>query len=1464
LPAAIAGLAAERINGIVKVGSIDTTPSGVILLRDVSISSADSKDPQPMISAPVVRITADIRGLISGLEPLQSIKRIDIDQPELRLERLGHGKWNVSNLLKPSKKRRAALPNAIVNVTRCRVIMKDFSNPNRIVVNSADGIHGILTLGTTLDCDFTGKGTPGRIGNVRVMAHYRPVDKTYSIEVEAHEADAKFWASYPVTLNLNILSGKAHVVARMSRLVASKPIRYTAYVNVAGGEIKFDQVRHPFTNGTGTLLVEDGVIGMHMRGNLGRTPVSVHGYLIGLHNPRVMIVASSDRADLKEIVGYTRVASQFAGVGLPHTGNAEIRFVGVPGSMGEDFAIRSPWVTYAGHHFASPEVRGVYYKQCIRVDSAVGDIYGGRIRFSGSVDLTKRPSVVLDGDFHEIDVAQIPVAAKWQVRGSAHGLFQATWTRGDLMVHCRSAMASGRVKDFSFDDASAEGTYTNGDVDIQEAGANVMGGLIGVMGSVSRDDRVALQVAGSGIDLASAGSIFSSRQATGRAQFSGSIEGSLENPTFTGQVEAYKAIVGGFGVDRITGRISANRSRVELSKVNAYSYPGSLSISGSVNSPLSSAALLDLNVTAENVPLSRYATDLRNVPADGSGSASIHISGLLVNPKADGKVTVTNGSVRNFPVDLAEAGFTYADRTLKIASLTAKSRKMMFSAQGQILPDGQMSGEFKGTAISLGGLNSFTRPYAAFSGSANVSGSVSGTRKHPVVEASLDCPNPSINGQAFESVSASGVWKGDEGITASLKLVDGKSEYGVHRIAYNPGKRIVQIDTSIHEGSGDRIARVLITSPYLRSRVRTIPFLAEALNSPDGSVSGMIDAGVVGDFAFGSGKWIPNLTCSVTASDVKYGADFVKTLRIEGSCRGDTLKLDKFEAKSVETNVSASGTVGPNDGLNVRFDAHNFSVDSLRPWVKLPDSFSGRADVTLVAGGSLTSPEGEASVECMDPVIAGVRFDRLRARLSMTGAQNGAEPGVRVNEIMLMLGGQTMIASGFIPMDWRTLSIADGRGMSLETDVNAGSLSVLSSFSGMRLETAQGGSCSGQVKLTGTRRSPEIHGNLNWSKGEIHVPHLDSTLENVKANLSLDGDKLSVESITGNSSDGGSFDIKGQVLLSTSKPTTDISVHASDLELSERDLSNNYGEQAKLRVNADLGITGDLRSPLVSGNVNVPEGYLSLMGNEVPSNGTAMKTANARLGLTISIGSKFEFRSSRFRAPLYGKLSVGGSVARPIVDGTADISNGRILFPMRQLRILPGSTLVLHVAPPDPPVAYIDMTAEGRLSSALLTSSQPRDYTIDMVAKGTLDKISPKFSSTPGNLSQQDIVGLLTGQQQVETAFMGKSGDFTKLFENAVVPTLFQTVGDAFQDVLGLDEFGVETGYNEPTRLTIGHRLWGDFYLDYSRVVNAPLDYTNSLNQLTLSYRLRQGLEVNIGTDTIGMPSFGFQGRRSF
>jgi hypothetical protein len=138
---------------------------------------------------------------------------------------------------------------------------------------------------------------------------------------------------------------------------------------------------------------------------------------------------------------------------------------------------------------------------------------------------------------------------------------------------------------------------------------------------------------------------------------------------------------------------------------------------------------------------------------------------------------------------------------------------------------------------------------------------------------------------------------------------------------------------------------------------------------------------------------------------------------------------------------------------------------------------------------------------------------------------------------------------------------------------------------------------------------------------------------------------------------------------------------------------------------------------------------------------------------------------------------------------------------------------------------------------------------------------------------------MLTGQQQLESILTAGTDvdvgrELSDMFSTALIPTVFAPIERKFEDVLGLDEFGLQMGYHEPIQLTIGERLLGSFYLSYTASLGVGLgtdytsdpytDYSNNPDDVKLTYRLKSGLEMGVQMDQNSMITGIVEGRLQF
>jgi hypothetical protein len=88
------------------------------------------------------------------------------------------------------------------------------------------------------------------------------------------------------------------------------------------------------------------------------------------------------------------------------------------------------------------------------------------------------------------------------------------------------------------------------------------------------------------------------------------------------------------------------------------------------------------------------------------------------------------------------------------------------------------------------------------------------------------------------------------------------------------------------------------------------------------------------------------------------------------------------------------------------------------------------------------------------------------------------------------------------------------------------------------------------------------------------------------------------------------------------------------------------------------------------------------------------------------------------------------------------------------------------------------------------------------------------------------------------------------IFTVAVSPILFGRLETAFIEALGLEEFNIEYGFEQPLSVFVSRKVYNNIYLSYWRIVTGATTITGETYSLRLSYRLRDWLDVGYRTDS--------------
>lgn len=1271
---------------------------------------------------------------------------------------------------------------------------------------------------------------------------------------------------YPVKLSfMRVSSGTADVRMHFSSPGKGRTLRYSGELLVSDAEVQLKPMRKLARNVEGVVGVSNDEVTLGLRARIESTPFEISGRVAGFKGSKLSLDVRSDRANLREISGLFGVKVPKDAV-LPTSGRIHASISGPAKRPSALFRIDAPTLSYREYSGRNLHVEGMYLPQRVVIRSVEGEVYGGSARASGEFRWGDATSLSLHGSLSGLRLSQLPVLARREIASSTSGHFSVESEAGRTEATYRGTLTDGAIGEHTFSRGIAALSYGANGIHLDEVGAEVLGGRVVASGALTPDGGFDLEVSGAGINLAALQERYWSYPSVGTAQFKGKLRGTADRPIFDGQIEAYRVMVNGISAERIYADVEASEARLHLRKLEVEDPIGKLTASGDIAAPFSDAARLDLGVGIESLALEPLAISTGiSVHVAGSLSADMTVTNTVSDPEVAGSMEITAGRIADLPIEYAEAGISYRDARLVLDDLEARSGSGVFRADGSIgLEDNAVSIAFSASDLPLSSLAGSLRNDVILAGSLNARGEMSGTIEETVVHAALASEAPSINGQVFDGFKADLTWKDDE-LQGTASLTDGKASYDLSKMTYSPFDEKVEVGFETRHALVERLLTLIQKGPPGGATAR----LGRQLGSVPRPCEGALDAEITGTIGLGGEKPAPDLLYRGTFSGVKVGPSNISTIRVEGGWQGEQITLNRLEALDGGTDLTASAALGPDGELHVQADVHGLDLATVGGWVKLDQNISGVADVTIIAEGTTKAPTVEASLDIQKPVIDDMRFDSLRARLSASPFSEGAPGWNRVNfdDLTVVMGDSQLSASGFIPVDWDKHTIPRDQPILVKVELNDDSLKLVSALAGENVQGKAGGTLAGTISYGGMIADPDMHGQLSWHDGRVHLSRLNEPFEHIEADLTFSGHTVLIDKFTAQSAQGGNLRLSGPIDVTTGD--LDLNLATTNLRVSGENISRKYGETGEVVLkDGDIRITGNRKSPLIAGSVAIPEGSVGLASAEEAKPATRKRAFNPRFDLRVTVGRDLVFESARLRAALPGQLAIGGSLKEPVVDGLLDLADGTIVFPMRSFKILPGSDMRVRMAPGQPAVAIVDLQARARITDVSPLGRREK-YTVTMQASGPLDKLRPTFTSSPIGLSEQRIMALVTGQYHFEQILKGSQGadigrELSGLFSSAMMPRVFDPIEDAFRDVLGIDEFALEMGYEEPVQLSIGNRLGRNTYLSYSAALGSRPDYADNRYELRLSYRIRNNLELSVQTDEDSTIGIGAEGKIRF
>ncbi|MEN6372790.1 MAG: translocation/assembly module TamB domain-containing protein [Armatimonadota bacterium] len=1457
----------QQTNRAVEVGKVDVSPlKGTATIHGLRIANGESFKKGTLLETKQVIVNFRLRDIVFRRVPaIQSVDSIKLISPTILLERFRNGRLNISDLFKRKPGPRRPPFIGVVDITDGTLVFRDWlaRTPGpKPAVTKAVNINGTFDASNApfYEYNLSAKGPGMKLFNiVRISGSIDNTAGVVATDITAENAAASYWMDYFIKQGaVRVRSGRGD--ARLSvtgRLVKGRRIwSYAGSADIRNAQAVVSGLRKPATSIKGRIRLVNQTLDFNLAGSITGSQMRMNGTMAGFANPRFDLRITSGSFDYSRVIEDFKSPANLNRIMISGHGPLSLDIIGPSKHIVIAVRGKIPSVGFNGYHAAGINIRATYAERSILVQSASARALNGRITASGSVTIINGAArLALSGTGAGVELSRIPQLRKSGLRGTATGHFTVIGLSSSPVLGANVQVSRGTLDNVAYRDAVAQLTIRDSHVSIKSMAGSVASGVIRASGEIT-PAKMDLRVSAVGVDLSILQKPFGLTGYKGIVDFNGSVKGPFSNPVVTGRAEVFNGRFQRFAFDYARGRLVATSSGITLEDAVIRVLPAEVALHGKIGGIGTPSPTINFNIDVSEAPAERILS-LLQVKADitGSVTGSVVIRGTAPNITAAGTLRLSDGSFAGYPVTQARAGFSYSDKQLRLTGLLAQSDNAVFSADGVIDAKGNISFNFIANNIALVQLSQYTKPYALLSGTVDAKGRIAGTVGNPRVEATVVSNNPVINTVKFDRFASEVKWSGKSLVIADVNLQSASGVLSVERASLDTEKRTVQIDGGVLKNFSYPVIYTAVSeSPYigqpggegLRSLLAKLRRPDTGILSASFSASGPIDE--------------PEAKFSLTAQDVDISE--IKNARIDLSAvsRRGELILESFEATAEALSVSAQGTLIANGQTDLEIDAYNVDLDALTPAAG-PTHISGTATVRATVKGPIDAPLVTASAEVVNPVISGISFDRLRASQITIGRNT-----IEISRALVTRDSQSAAFFGTLPWNWQTFTIPTDQPIAFHAALEEQTLEVLTLLSdAVTADTKNPGLISATLDLTGSISNPNLGGQMVIKDGNINVRNFQTEFTNIQANLVFDQDLVRVETLSGGSSGGGTFDAVpgGTISLhNLFKPASgsqrgaiNLVLNLNNLKLVEQNLLG-YQERVTSTFSTvnGLAVSGSVTEPLISGQVALSDASVIL--SRVPAvspTGIARYVINPKFNIGFNIGDNVWFRNPSIIALLRGSGQVAGSLEKPLITAGIRIDSGTLRFPTTRMRITRGNINVNWTPGRQTAGVTVDLHAQTTITATSGLGTQQR-YKITLDVSGPLDKLEPEnisLKSDPAGLTRTQILAALGHFEDIfGTGETELRDQLRELFSVAVSPRLFDPLETTFIEALGLEDFSIEYGFEQPLAVFLSRELFDNFYLSYWRIVTGAQTITGATYSLTLSYRIRDWLEFSYVTDS--------------
>jgi translocation and assembly module TamB len=302
------------------------------------------------------------------------------------------------------------------------------------------------------------------------------------------------------------------------------------------------------------------------------------------------------------------------------------------------------------------------------------------------------------------------------------------------------------------------------------------------------------------------------------------------------------------------------------------------------------------------------------------------------------------------------------------------------------------------------------------------------------------------------------------------------------------------------------------------------------------------------------------------------------------------IELANVQLVSADQFLSVDGTIAlkgdaPTAALDVV--AENVDLQQLETLLLQNRGFSGRLNANAKVTGTAAAPSVDGHVEIHDGGFQTYKYESLIADIDYVGRR------VTIDGTLQQSATEAVTVKGTTPLSLFSSSTtgdhvaaATGDEVDLHVTSTALGLGVVQGFTDVVANVT--GTMEADVRVTGSGQDPHVVGHIDIRNGAFGVPLGGVSYSGLNTRIDLSPDKVSLRSFQLLDEHGEALNVSGDLAVhEKAVGAVNIRLESDNFEIIDNELGD-------VGLDTSLQITGELRRPVVKGQVRVEAGRLEV------------------------------------------------------------------------------------------------------------------------------------------------------------------------------------------------------------------------------------------------------------------------------